>query len=93
MKTNLKKYFLAAALTPMLLSSCGEGFLDEINPNQQTPATFWVNEENAIKGLSAAYNPFRRMMYGYYGAHEGIFHFQMRSDDMYPTRGEEAPII
>lgn len=83
---------LAAALSPMLLSSCSSDFLDEVNPNQQTPATFWVNEENAIKGLSAAYNPFRRMMYGYYGAHEGIFHFQMRSDDMYPTRGEEAPI-
>lgn len=43
-----------------------------------------------MKGLSAAYNPIRRMSWGYYGGYEGILHYQMRADDMYPTRGEEA---
>ena len=92
MKTNLKKYMLALALSPMLLSSCGDDFLEEVNPNQQTPATFWINEENCMKGLSAVYNPLRRMTWGYYGGHHSILHFQMRADDLYPTRGEEAPI-
>lgn len=92
MKTNIKKYMIALAFTPMLLSSCSEDFLNEVNPNNQTPATFWINEENAMKGLSAVYNPIRRMSWGYYGGYEGILHYQMRADDMYPTRGEEANI-
>lgn len=29
------------------------------------------------------------MTSGYYGGYEGIMHFQMRADDLYPTRGEE----
>lgn len=92
MKTNFKIYIFAFALAPMLLSSCSEDFLDEVNPNQQTPATFWNSEANLKKGLSAVYNPLRRMSWGYYGGYEGILHYQMRADDMYPTRGEEASI-
>ena len=45
-----------------------------------------------MKGLSAVYNPFRRMTSGYYGGLEGIMHLQMRGDDLYPTRGEEPYI-
>lgn len=92
MKTNLKKYISALVFVPMLLSSCSDDFLNEINPNNETPTTFWVSEANAMKGLSAVYNPVRRMSWGYYGGYEGIMHYQMRADDMYPTRGEEAGI-
>ena len=76
----------------MLLSSCSDDFLNEIDPNRQTPTTFWTSEDNVMKGLSAVYNPFRRMTSGYYGGLEGIMHLQMRGDDLYPTRGEEPYI-
>lgn len=89
---NLKKYITALVLAPMLMTSCSESFLNEVNPNNQTPSTFWVNEKNVMKGLSAVYNPVRRMTSGYYGGYEGMLHYQMRADDMYPTRGEEANI-
>ena len=89
MKTNMKKYIAALAFAPVLLSSCSADFLNEVNPNEQTPATFWINETNAYKGLSAVYSSVRHMSYGYYGGYEGILHYQMRADDLYPTRGEE----
>lgn len=89
---NLKKYILALAFVPMMFTSCSDDFLDEVNPNKQTPPTFWTNEENVMKGLSAVYNPIRRMTYGYFGGFEGQFHYQMRADDCYPTRGEEASV-
>lgn len=90
MKRLIKKYILASTVIPMMLmSSCGDSFLDEVNPNNQTPPTFWVNEANVTKGLAAMYNPVRRMSYGYYGGYTGILHFQMRADDLFPTRGEE----
>lgn len=92
MKMNLKKYIIALVAAPMLLTSCSDSFLNEVNPNNQTPSTFWVSEENVMKGLSAVYNPVRRMTSGYYGGYEGMLHYQMRADDMYPTRGEEANI-
>lgn len=76
----------------MLLSSCSDDFLNEIDPNRQTPTTFWTSEDNVMKGLSAVYNPFRRMTSGYYGGLEGIMHLQMHGDDLYPTRGEEPYI-
>lgn len=92
MKKKIKKYVMALALAPILFASCSDTFLNEVNPNSETPATFWVNEANAMKGLSAVYNPIRRMSWGYYGGYEGILHYQMRADDMYPTRGEEPGI-
>lgn len=90
MKTILKRYITALAMTPLLLSSCSESFLEEINPNEQTTGNFWVNEEAADRGLAAAYNQMRHMTSGYYGGYEGILHLQMRADDLFPTRGEEA---
>lgn len=87
MKKNFIKYIAALAVAPMLLSSCSDDFLNEIDPNRQTPTTFWTSEDNVMKGLSAVYNPFRRMTSGYYGGLEGIMHLQMRGDDLYPTRG------
>ena len=67
MKKNFIKYIAALAVAPMLLSSCSDDFLNEIDPNRQTPTTFWTSEDNVMKGLSAVYNPFRRMTSGYYG--------------------------
>lgn len=84
MKKNFIKYIAALAVAPMLLSSCSDDFLNEIDPNRQTPTTFWTSEDNVMKGLSAVYNPFRRMTSGYYGGLEGIMHLQMRGDDLYP---------
>ena len=92
MKKNFIKYIAALAVAPMLLSSCSDDFLNEIDPNRQTPTTFWTSEDNVMKGLSAVYNPFRHMTSGYYGGLEGIMHLQMRGDDLYPTRGEEPYI-
>lgn len=89
MKTKFKKYITALAVAPLLLSACSESFLDEVNPNEQTTGNFWVNEEAADRGLAAAYNQLRQMTSGYYGGYEGILHFQMRADDLFPTRGEE----
>lgn len=92
MKTYFKKYLTVLAFTPLLFTACSESFLEEINPNEETTVTYWVNEANVKKGLAAAYNPIRRMSWGYYGGYEGILHYQMRADDMFPTRGEEASI-
>jgi hypothetical protein len=61
MKKNFIKYIAALAVAPMLLSSCSDDFLNEIDPNRQTPTTFWTSEDNVMKGLSAVYNPFRRI--------------------------------
>lgn len=90
MKTKFKTYITALAMTPLLFSSCSESFLEEINPNEQTTGNYWVNEEAADRGLAAAYNQMRHMTSGYYGGYEGILHLQMRADDLFPTRGEEA---
>lgn len=89
---KMKKIYTVGLLCALLLSSCSSDFLNEVNPNEQTPATFWISEDNVMKGLSAVYNPLRRMSWGYYGGYESILHYQMRADDMYPTRGEEPGI-
>lgn len=44
MKKNFIKYIAALAVAPMLLSSCSDDFLNEIDPNRQTPTTFWTSE-------------------------------------------------
>lgn len=86
---SIKKYLYALVFSPLLLTSCSDSFLEENNPNDQVPATFWINEQNALKGLSACYNPLRAETSGYYGGYKGTLHWQMRADDLFPTRGEE----
>lgn len=86
---SIKKYLYVLAFGPLLLTSCSESFLEENNPNDQIPVTFWSNEANALKGLSACYNPLRAETSGYYGGFKGTLHWQMRADDLFPTRGEE----
>ena len=39
----------------MLLSGACEKQLEQTNPNAQTSATFWQNQDDALKGVNAAY--------------------------------------
>lgn len=72
------------------LMSCNESdFLTEINQNEPGSLSFWKDEADANKGLAAVYNLMAEKNYGYYSGYEGYTHLQMRSDDMFPTRGEE----
>ena len=89
---NIKKCIVILALIPAMFTNCSDDFLNEVNPNNQTPDNYWLTQDNVMKGLAATYNPVRRMTYGYYGGFDGMFHLQMRADDCYPTRGEEATI-
>jgi len=49
-----KKYILAFVAAMMLATGC-EKDLEQTNPNQQTSATFWQSQDDAIKGVNAAY--------------------------------------
>lgn len=90
MKSNIKKYVIALALSPMLLSSCSDSFLEEVNPNEETEKTFWTDKKNVTRGLVAVYNPIRDHMYGYYGVFSGIWNNNTRADDIFPTRSEDG---
>lgn len=90
MKAIFKTCLVGLALGSISLTSCNESdFLTEINQNEPSSLTFWKNEADASKGLAAVYNQMAEKNYGYYSGYEGYTHFQMRSDDMFPTRGEE----
>lgn len=90
MKALFKTYILGLAMGSLCLTSCNESdFLTEINQNKPSELTFWKNEADASKGLAAVYNLMAEKNYGYYSGYEGYTHLQMRSDDMFPTRGEE----
>jgi hypothetical protein len=49
-----KKYIIAFVAAMMLATGC-EKDLEQTNPNQQTSATFWQSQDDAIKGVNAAY--------------------------------------
>lgn len=90
MKALLKTYMLGLAISSLCLTSCNESdFLTELNQNEPSDLTFWKTEADAYKGLAAVYNQVAEKNYGYYSGFEGYTHLQMRSDDMFPTRGEE----
>ena len=42
----------------LLMVSCKSDLLDITNPNQPTTETFWKTEDDAIKGINAAYSRF-----------------------------------
>lgn len=90
MNTKIKRCLCALAITPLLFSSCSESFLEEINPNLPTPVTFWQNEEDVSRGLATCYHLIRRMEDGYYGSFQGALHLQMRADDTWASRLEDA---
>src|SRR5687768_9895522 len=53
MKRKYINYIFAGWMV-VLLAGCTNQ-LEQVNPNQQTAETFWLNQEDAIKGLNAAY--------------------------------------
>lgn len=90
MKDSIKKYIVALAASPLLLSSCSDSFLTEYNPNDEVGGTFWTDQTNVERGLVAVYNPIRNHMYGYYGVYTGIWNNTSRGDDVFPTRNEDG---
>ena len=57
------KRFGVLAVILMLHLSCGEAFLDQVNPNVITPASFWKTAADAEKGIYGAYAPFTNIWY------------------------------
>ncbi|MBU1820632.1 MAG: RagB/SusD family nutrient uptake outer membrane protein, partial [Bacteroidetes bacterium] len=49
------KYSLLAAFALLFTGSACQDQLEQVNPNQQTSATFWQNQDDALKGITAAY--------------------------------------
>lgn len=50
-------FILTCVLTTGLLLGCSENkLLDQVNPNQSSASTFWKTQDDAIKGLNAAYS-------------------------------------
>jgi hypothetical protein len=52
---NTKQIIILAAVILVSSSGCKKGYQDLANPNQQTTATFWQNEEEATKAVNAIY--------------------------------------
>ena len=52
-----KKFLQILVLLPMafLLNNCSKQ-LDQVNPNQKTSASFWLNEKDAQNGINATYS-------------------------------------
>ncbi|MEM6800454.1 MAG: RagB/SusD family nutrient uptake outer membrane protein [Bacteroidota bacterium] len=64
--THIQVFIKRIAIVSMLLLfhiSCSEEFLDQVNPNVITPASFWQTEEDAQKGIFGAYAPFTNIWY------------------------------
>ena len=55
MKKNIYK-ILCIVLPIILLNNGCEKKLDQINPNQQTNESFWLNAQDALHGVNAAYS-------------------------------------
>lgn len=62
LQISIKSTFVLV-LVLMLHVSCGEEFLDQVNPNVITPASFWKTAEDAQKGIFGAYAPFTNIWY------------------------------
>ena len=78
MKT-ITKHSALVLLTTLLAGTACQDKLEQINPNQQTSATFWQSQDDALKGITAAYLPL------------GIDGGYMRSTNiLLDTRGDDA---
>ena len=51
---NIKKILLTTAVVVAGMS-CGKDYLELTNPNQQTTATFWKNDNDALMAVNAVY--------------------------------------
>lgn len=92
MKTkNLKTAILAFAAGAFVCSCNENTFLDEVNPNYPSDATYWTTQEDLESGIATVYNSIRASVYGYYGTYNGfIFPCNGGADDIFVTRNEEV---
>jgi hypothetical protein len=75
-----QKSTLIALLTGGLLLGCNDrNLLDQVNPNQATVATFWKTEEDALKGINAAYSGMQEPLFSRWM----LFITDMSSDEGY----------
>jgi len=51
-----KIHYITALIVVFLMSACSESLLDIPNPNEPTVSTFWKTEDDAQKGINAAYS-------------------------------------
>lgn len=88
--TKIKNYLLALAAGSVLCSCNESSFLNEVNPNRPTDATYWQSADDLDAAIATVYNRVRASVYGYYGAYN-CFQAPNNSlaDDIYTTIGEE----
>lgn len=51
----MKNIIVSAAIIIFCFVSCSKDYLNLSNPNQQTTATFWQSEDDALKSVNACY--------------------------------------
>ncbi|MDR2805306.1 MAG: RagB/SusD family nutrient uptake outer membrane protein [Dysgonamonadaceae bacterium] len=74
--------YIVVFLGIFLLSSCSETLLDIENPNEPTVSTFWKTEDDAEKGINAAYS----MLYKCGGWMRWLsFRYDLGSDEGWST--------
>lgn len=91
MKTMKIKNYLLALSACTILGACDESsFLNEINPNRPTDATYWQTADDLDAAIATVYNRVRGSVSGYYGAFD-CFQAPNNSlaDDIFMTIGEE----
>jgi tetratricopeptide (TPR) repeat protein len=78
MKT--KRIALTLLLSGGLIAGCNDRkLLDQVNPNQATVETFWKTQDDAIKGLNAAYGGMQEPLFSRWM----LFLTDMSSDEGY----------
>ncbi len=60
---NTIKRLSLLSLVLLFAAGCGESFLNQVNPNAVTPASFWKTADDAEKGIIGAYSPFTNIWY------------------------------
>ncbi|MDR2147141.1 MAG: RagB/SusD family nutrient uptake outer membrane protein [Tannerella sp.] len=77
-----KIHYIIVFLGIYLLSACSESLLDIENPNEPTVTTFWKTEDDAQKGVNAAYS----MLYKEGGWMRWLsFRYDLGSDEGWST--------
>lgn len=77
---TLKMAVLVSGL--LATTACDKDLLDQPNPNQPTTEQFWLNGNDAVKGVNAAYSGLQQL-----GTYRRWLHFayDLRSDDSFST--------
>lgn len=77
MKRN--KILTVLFLTGLFITSCDQDLLDQANPNAPTSESFWKTEDDAMKGINAAYAGIQNREITLWE----LFNYDMRSDEGY----------